>query len=393
MQNYVEASNQYIMDTYGRFPLAIHRGEGCYLFDEEGKKYLDFCAGIATNALGYGFPKMTEALKTQIDTLMHVSNLYYTKPQVEAAKLLVEHTDMKKVFFCNSGTEANEAALKLARKWGKQQSPMKHKVITMANSFHGRTYGSLSATGQKKYQKAFTPMLEGFMHVPFNDCEALEEAMTDDVCAVMIEVIQGEGGIKPIEEAYARKLQKLCEAKNVLLIVDEVQTGIGRCGSLFAYMQYGIQPDIVTSAKGLGGGMPIGAMLCNEKANVFEKGDHAATFGGNPLATTAAKVVLETLLQDDLLKKVKEMGAYLRECLEVLKAKYPVIEEVRGAGLMQAIELKVPARSAMEQCIEKGLIVVGSGEKVIRFLPPLIIEKIQIDEGMKKLEEAVSSIG
>lgn len=377
------------MDTYGRFPIVLTEGKGCCLYDEEGKEYIDFCAGIATNALGYQHPRMVEALKSQLDKLLHVSNLYYTQPQVEVAKLLVTHSDLDKVFFCNSGTEANEAALKLARKWGKKQSPEKYKVITMENSFHGRTYGSLSATGQEKYQKSFNPMLEGFQYVPFNDVEALKEAVTPDVCAIMLEVIQGEGGIKLAELDYMKAVAQLCEENNSLLIIDEVQTGIGRCGTLFAYTQFGITPDIITLAKGLGAGIPIGAMICNKKADVFEKGDHAATFGGNPLSTTSAQVVLELLIHEGLLQQVQSMGSYLEQQLKGLQSKYPIIKEVRGKGLMQAIELHEAARPTMEKCIEKGLIVVGSGEKVIRFLPPLIVQKAEIDEAMQKLEKAL----
>lgn len=386
MSKVIGESQKYMMDTYGRLPLVIAKGEGCYLYDEEGNEYIDFCAGIATNVLGYQHPALCEALKEQMDKLMHISNLYYTTPQVEAAKLLVENSDFNKVFFCNSGTEANEAAIKLARKWGKQQEPQKHKVITMANSFHGRTYGALSATGQEKYQKHFTPMVPGFEYVLFNDIEALKKSITPDVCAIMLEVIQGEGGVQLAIREYLEVVSKVCEEHHILLIIDEVQTGIGRCGTLFGYTQFGVVPDIVTLAKGLGGGIPIGAMLCNEKANVFEKGDHAATFGGNPLSTTAAKVVLEILLKGDMLSQIKDTGDYLHAQLELLKSKYPLIKEVRGKGLMQAIELRNSARPIMEQCMDKGLILVGAGEKVIRFLPPLIVTPSQIDQGVERLE-------
>lgn len=392
MTTYQEESNAYIMDTYGRFPLVLTRGEGCYLYDEEGKGYIDFCAGIATNTLGYGHPKLIEALKAQLDQLIHVSNLYYTTPQIEVAKRLVAHTEMSKVFFCNSGTEANEAAIKLARKWGKEQSPKKQQIITMKNSFHGRTLGSLSATGQVKYQQAFAPMVAGFCYVPFNDEEALVKCITEDTCAIMLEVIQGEGGIRPIQLNYVATIKKICEEHNILLIVDEVQTGMGRCGEIFAYTQFGLHPDIVTAAKGLGSGVPIGAMLCNEKANVFEKGDHGATFGGNPLATTAAKVVIETLLDGGLLDSVKEKGLYLTQKLKDLQEKYACIKEVRGMGLMQAVELTIKTREVMEQCIARGLIVVGAGENVIRFLPPLIIEVDEIDQGLAILEEVLSLV-
>lgn len=389
MSECIETASKYIMNTYGRFPIVMEKGEGCYLYDDTGKKYLDMCAGIAVNSLGYGNEKLSAALKDQIDHLLHVSNLYYTKPQVEAAQLLIQNSHFEQVFFCNSGAEANEGALKLARKYGKQISSEKTKIISMKQSFHGRTYGAVTATGQTKYQKSFTPLVSGFDYAEYNDIESLKEIMSQEVCGVIIEVIQGEGGIRVGDKAYLKQVQALCEEYNALLIIDEVQTGIGRCGSLFAYEQFGLEPDVVTLAKGLGSGVPIGAMLCTQKANVFIPGDHASTFGGNPLVTTAATVVLKELLTQGMLLHVQETGEYLRSQLDNLKEKYNIIQEVRGLGLMQGIELDKPAKEIIGKCIENGMLVVGAGEKVIRFVPPLIITKEQIDEAIEILEKSI----
>lgn len=389
MQGTIEEAKQYVMNTYGRFDLVLDKGEGCYLYDIDGKKYLDMCAGIAVNALGYNNQSLNEALKAQMDKLFHVSNLYYTEPQIEVAKLLVTNSPFEKVFFCNSGAEANEAALKLARKFGNGQSSKKTKIVSMVHSFHGRTYGAISATGQYKYQKSFLPLLEGFEYVAYNDIEQLKGAMNEEVCAVLLEVIQGEGGIRMGEQVFLKEVESLCKQYNALFMIDEVQTGIGRTGSLFAFEQFDIQPDIVTLAKGLGGGVPIGAMLCNKKADIFEPGDHASTFGGNALVTSAAKVVLTELLEKGLLEKVKETGAYLQEKLKELQRQHEVILEVRGKGLMQGIELKIPVKEMINKCIEKGVLVVGAGESVIRFVPPLIISKKEIDEAMKVLDEVL----
>lgn len=392
MQGCIKVAAQYVMNTYSRFPLVIDRGEGCYLYDTDGKKYLDMCAGIAVNALGYSNEKLKNALKEQIDKLCHVSNLYYTEPQIKAAKLLVENSHFHQAFFCNSGAEANEAALKLARKYGKTKSLEKTNIISMYESFHGRTYGAVSATGQEKYQKSFTPILPGFEYAIYNDIESLRQIINKETCAVILEVIQGEGGIKVGDKAYLQEVQKLCKTYDALLIVDEVQTGIGRCGTLFAYEQFGLEPDVVTLAKGLGGGVPVGAMLCNQKANVFVPGDHASTFGGNPLVTTAASVVLEELLAQGMLEEIKQVGDYLYAALTSLKEKYKMIKEVRGLGLMQGIELDRPAKEVIGKCIEQGMLVVGAGEKVIRFVPPLIVTKEQVDEGLGILEKAIQDL-
>ncbi|MGL6173936.1 MAG: aspartate aminotransferase family protein [Cellulosilyticaceae bacterium] len=389
MYGCIEEAQQYIMNTYSRFPLILDRGEGCYVYDQAGKKYLDMCAGIAVNSLGYGHERLKEALKAQIDKLIHVSNLYYTEPQVKAAKLLVENSTFNQVFFCNSGAEANEAALKAARKYGKTKAPSKTKIISMYQSFHGRTYGAVTATGQEKYQKSFTPMVSGFEYAEYNDIESLKQIIDEDTCAVILEVIQGEGGIRVGNKAYLQQVEKLCKQYEALLIIDEVQTGIGRTGSLFAYEQFEIQPDIITLAKGLGAGVPIGAMLCNDEANVFIPGDHASTFGGNPLVTTAASVVLEELIDNNRIQHVQEIGKYLRGELLKLKEKYPMIIEVRGIGLMQGIELSGTAKEVIGECIDAGMLIVGAGEKVIRFVPPLIIEREEIDQAITILEKAI----
>ncbi|MDF2879235.1 MAG: acetylornithine transaminase [Clostridia bacterium] len=392
MSEYITLGQTYVMNTYNRFPIVIDHGEGVYIYDNQGKKYLDMCAGIAVNALGYSHKGLTEALKAQVDQLLHISNLYYIPQQIEAAKLLVEHSIFDKAFFCNSGAEANEAALKLAKKYGKRLRETKTKVITMNHSFHGRTYGALSATGQTKYQKNFTPMMPGFSHAEYNDIESLKALIDADTCAVLIEVLQGEGGIVPGNKAYLKEVEALCKAYDALLIVDEVQTGIGRTGTLFAFENFDIKPDVVTLAKALGGGVPIGAMLCTSKADVFEPADHAATFGGNPLATTAAKVVLNELINTDLLEQVKEVGSYLEQELYKIKQEFSLVTAVRGMGLMQGLVLNSSPKDVVNKCIEKGMLVVGAGENVVRFVPPLVITKEHVDECISILKEALAEL-
>lgn len=392
MKHYMDESNQYIMNTYGRFEIEIQKGEGCYLYDQNDKGYLDLCAGIAVNTLGYNHARLSQELKSQIEHIMHTSNYYYTRPQVEAAKLLVEHSPFDKVFFCNSGTEANEAAIKLARKYGKSMDQEKYQIISMHNSFHGRSYGSLSATGQEKYQSAFTPIVPGFDYAKFNDIESLKGVVSHKTCAVILEVIQGEGGVQVADYHYMKQVRKLCDEHQALLIIDEVQTGMGRCGSLFAFSQFSIVPDVVTLAKGLGGGLPIGAMLCKEEFAVLGRGDHGTTFGGNPLVTTAAKVVLEELIKKDLITRVQLVGAYLENQLSMLEVECPMIKEIRGKGLMQGIELKCPAQPIIAKCLEEGMLVVGAGEYVIRLLPPLIITIPEIDKAIQILEKVLGEV-
>ena len=389
MSQMIETGEKYIMHTYGRFPVVLDHGEGVYLYDENGKKYLDMYAGIAVNALGYNHPKLTETLQEQVKKMLHVSNYYYTKELVGAAKLIVENSIFDKVFFCNSGAEANEAALKLAKKYGKLKNENKNQIIAMKKSFHGRTHGALALTIQEKYQKSFMPLVPNIQAAEYNNIESVKALMSENTCAVILEVIQGEGGIIPAEKAFLQEVEALCKANDALLIIDEVQTGIGRTGTLFAFEQYGIKPDVVSMAKGLGGGVPIGAMACTAKADVLVPGDHASTFGGNPLVTAATQVVLTELTQNGLLDHVKEVGAYLKEQLLALKDEFDCVKDVRGIGLMQGIELTIPILDVEKKCIENGMLIVGAGVNVIRFVPPLIVEKAHIDEAISILRKAL----
>lgn len=392
MASTVEMGQEYVMNTYGRFPLAITHGEGVYVYDETGKKYLDMCAGIAVNALGYNYPALTAALQEQVTKMLHISNLYYTPNQVAAAKMLVENSCFDKVFFCNSGAEANEAALKLAKKYGHMKSEDKNQIIAMKHSFHGRTHGALAITGQEKYQKSFMPLIPNVSYAEYNNIESLKALISEKTCGVILEVIQGEGGIIPAQKAYLKEVEALCHKYDALLMIDEVQTGIGRTGSLFAFEQFDIKPDVVSVAKGLGGGVPIGAMMCTAKADVLVPGDHASTFGGNPLVTAAAQVVLTELTQKDLLAHVQEVGSYLKQELLKLKETFDVITDVRGMGLMEGIEVSVMPKEIINACIERGMLVVGAGANVVRFVPPLIITKAQIDECIAILKEVLSTL-
>ncbi|MDK2865418.1 MAG: acetylornithine/N-succinyldiaminopimelate aminotransferase [Thermotogota bacterium] len=380
----------FLMNTYNRFPVTIKHGKGARVWDEKGRCYLDFTAGIAVNVLGHGHPKLLDAIKNQAERVIHVSNLYWNEPQIKLAELLSKHTTGGSVFFVNSGTEANEAALKLARKFGKTRSEKKYKIISTINSFHGRTYGSLSATGQPKYQRSFTPMLEGFEYVEYNNVDSLASKMSPDVCAVILEPIQGEGGVLPAKKEFLETARRLCDEYDALLIFDEVQTGMGRTGHLFAYQYYGVTPDILTVAKGLGGGVPIGAVIANENANVFKPGDHGSTFGGNPLACAAGVAVMETITSDGFLEHVRTVGDYLLEKLKKLAETYDVISEVRGMGMILGIELQkdLKALDFAMKCLDKGLLVTLSGNNTIRLLPPLIIEKSDVDEAVEILDSA-----
>lgn len=385
----IEEGNQYIMNTYGRYPIVVTHGEGVYVYDENGKKYIDMCAGIAVNALGYGHQKLTQALKAQIDKLIHISNYYYTQPLVSAAKALVTNTEFDRVFFCNSGAEANEAAIKLAKKYGKMKNEDKIELISMKKSFHGRTCGALTATGQMKYQKSFLPLMPGTKYAEYNNIESLKEVISEKTCGVILEVIQGESGIIPAQAEYLKEVQELCHKYDALLMIDEVQTGVGRTGKFFAYENFGIHPDVVTMAKGLGGGVPIGAMMCKEDVAVFVPGDHASTFGGNPLVTSGVNVVVDELINNGLLQHVQEVGAYLTEALNKLKEEVDCITDVRGIGLMQGVEITKAPKEVINKCIEKGMLIAGAGENVIRFVPPLIVTKEQIDEAVGILKEAL----
>lgn len=371
----IEKGQHYFLKTYSPLPIVLERGSGNHVYDTQGKAYLDFVAGIATNSLGYGYEPLKKAIKAQVDKLTHCSNLYYTKPAVEAAELLVKLSGLHGVFFCNSGAEANEAALKLAKRYTNRfVDAKKTEIVTMTQSFHGRTLATLSATGQTKYQEGFAPIFPGIRYSPFNDIEALEEAITDKTAALMIEPIQGEGGIRPAEVAFLKAAREVCDRKQVVLIFDEVQCGMGRTGTAFAYEAYGVKPDIVSLAKGLGAGYAIGAIVASDKvAGGFEPGTHASTFGGNPIATTAASVLLEALAEGPLLSNVQETGKALKEGLLTLQKKHEVITDVRGMGLMMAIELSKPVAPILEKALGAGLMLINSGTHVIRFVPPLTI--------------------
>jgi acetylornithine/N-succinyldiaminopimelate aminotransferase len=381
-----------VMNTYKRFPLVLTSGQGCTVTDANGKQYLDFVAGIAVNTLGHAHPKLVAAIAKQAGDMMHCSNLYWTEGQVSLAKQLTQAGQMARAFFCNSGAEAVEAALKLARKHHclKSSESPRTQIIAMQNSFHGRTYGALSATGQMKYHNGFAPLLPDITHVPFNDLDALKAVISDKTAAVILEPIQGEGGVQPADANYLKAVRDLCDARGVLLIFDEVQSGIGRTGNFFAWQHSGVQPDMLTLAKGLGGGFPIGAMLAAKSvADSFEPGDHASTFGGNPLACAAAQAVLSVIGEENLLQNVQQRGEELTAGLKQLQIKYSAqIREVRGMGLMQGIALDVPTAPIVSTCMEAGLLLVGAGADVIRFVPPLTVSSGDIQSALSILDEA-----
>ncbi|MGB9821065.1 MAG: acetylornithine transaminase [Pseudothermotoga sp.] len=387
--------NNCLMNTYNRFPSILDHGKGSLVWDIEGKVYLDFAAGIAVNVLGHSHPKLVCSLKKQAERMIHCSNLYWTEPQMKLARILSENTIGGKVFFVNSGTEANETAIKLARKFGRKISPNKFKILSAVNSFHGRTLGSLSATAQPKYQEAFTPLVDGFEYFQFNDVDSIKSKISEQVCAIMIEPIQGESGIIPATKEFLIEVRKLCDEYNILLIFDEVQCGMGRTGKLFAYQNYGVIPDILTIAKGLGGGVPIGAVIANEKADVFEPSDHGSTFGGNPLACSAGITVMEEILKEGFLQRVQKLGDLLKNELEKMKRKFPTaIKEIRGIGLMIGMELnQLSAKEFAATCFEEGLLVVPAGNNTIRFLPPLTIKQKQIKEAMKIVQKVLEKFG
>jgi acetylornithine/N-succinyldiaminopimelate aminotransferase len=389
MESTSSLADKYMFQTYSRFPLTLVKGEGCRVWDEEGKEYLDFVGGIAVCALGHSSPLVSEALEEQSRTLVHVSNLYYTKPQTELAQLLVENSFADRVFFCNSGAEANEAAIKLVRRYTEDKfGSGRYVIISMTNSFHGRTMATLSATGQAKVQKGYDPLLNGFKFVPFNDLKSLEEAVEDDVCAVMLEPIQGEGGVVCPHPDYLKGVEEICRARNLLLIFDEVQVGMGRTGKLFAYEHYGVTPHIMTLAKALGNGLPIGAMLSTEKLNsAFGPGSHASTFGGTPLVTAAAKAVLKSLLEDGWIENSRQMGEYFKGRLVDLGERHHTVKNVRGLGLILGVELDRPGAPMVDACTERGFLINCIQDNVLRFIPPLIVEKKEIDLLVDALDE------
>ena len=380
-QELIKLTNKHVAQTYGRYPIGLVRGKGTSVWDASGKKYIDFVAGLAVDNLGHCHPNVVSAIRKQAGRLLHVSNLYHIEPQSQLAAELTRLSFADKFFFCNSGTEANEAAIKLARRWFYDNGqPKRFEIITMKDSFHGRTMASLSATAQKKIHTGFKPLLPGFKYVPFNDIAALKKTITKKTCAVLIEPIQGEGGVNLAQETYLKTLRKICNEKGILLIFDEIQTGFGRTGRLFAYERYKIKPDIITLAKALGGGIAIGAMgSTNKIIKSFSPGTHGATFGGNPLACAASLASLKTLTKKGFLEKSSATGDYFLTQLYRLKDNFSIIREVRGVGLMLAVELNQPGAEVVTNCMKEGLLINCIQQNIIRFLPPLIITRKEID--------------
>jgi acetylornithine/N-succinyldiaminopimelate aminotransferase len=385
----IAQDEQHYVPVFARYPIVLSHGEGPYVYDTEGKKYLDFLAGIAVNVLGHAHPKLVAAIAEQAGKIIHCSNLYYTEQQASLAAALTKLAGMDKVFFANSGAEANEGAIKLARKYGKTLSEDRVEIITAENSFHGRTYATLTATAQPKYQKGYEPLPGGFRYVPFNDLEALKNIVSEKTCAVMLEPIQGEGGINIPDAGYLQAVRQLCDDNGALLIFDEIQTGMGRTGNLFAYQTFDVKPDIVTVAKGLGGGVPIGAFLVAGKvADVFHAGDHGSTFGGNPLACAAANSVLAVIAEENLGANAAVMGEYMMAELRKLQSKYSqLILDVRGKGLMIGVQISRPGREFVNRCLEEGYIINCTAGEVLRFVPPLNINKNHIDELIVNLDK------
>jgi acetylornithine/N-succinyldiaminopimelate aminotransferase len=391
---FLQDDNNYL-PVFNRYKIVLDRGEGAYLYDVNGKKYIDFLGGIAVNVLGHNYAPLVEAITKQAAKVIHVSNLYYTEPQAAAAEKLVKLSGLDRAFFANSGAEANEGAIKIARKYAHQIDAEKSQIITAWGSFHGRTLATLTATGQPKYHKGFEPLPQGFDYVNYNNIEELEEKISDKTCAVMLETIQGEGGVYPPKDDYLKKVRELCDKHGALLIFDEIQAGIGRSGKFFAYEKYGVKPDIVTLAKGLAGGVPIGAFICTEKvAQAFHAGDHGTTFGGNPLACAAANVVLDTVPNEKFLAHVEEVGKYFKNKLIELQQKHSdQISEIRGEGLILGAQLSNSKKSGVEivnECMKRGAIINCTVGTVLRFIPPLIITDEQVDEVINILDDVLS---
>ncbi len=386
----MEKADQVIAKTYKRFPLVFSKGSGCLLYDTIGRSYTDFVAGIAVCNLGHAHPRICQALTRQANDLWHVSNLYYTVPQIELADWLVEHSFADRIFFGNSGAEANEAAIKLARRYFKERNEAhRFRIITMEKSFHGRTMATLSATGQDKIKKGFDPVLEGFDFVPFDDVGALQKQIGPSTCAVMIEPIQGEGGVRCPDASYLKAVRKICDDSGILLILDEIQTGMGRTGKLFAYEHFGIEPDIMTLAKALANGLPIGAMLAKEDiAAAFGPGSHASTFGGTPIVTSAALEVCKLLVDDQIIDQCRNIGTYFKEKLLELKDRHNIVADVRGMGLLLGMELTIDGAAIVDECMQKGFLINCIQENILRFVPPLIIKKDDIDALINCLDTA-----
>lgn len=396
MNSYMEEAEEVILHTYNRFPVVFERGDGVYLQDSQGKKYLDFAAGIAVFALGYHYPGMDAALKSQIDKIIHTSNLYYNIPMGEAAKKLAACSGMDKVFFTNSGTEAIEGAIKAARKYAyNKDGCTDHEIIAMNHSFHGRSIGALSVTGNPHYQEAFKPLMGGVKFADFNDLESVKAQVTDKTCAIIMETVQGEGGIYPAKKAFLEGVKAICEEKDILLILDEIQCGMGRTGTMFAWQDLGVKPDIMTCAKALGCGVPVGAFVLNEKTagNSLVPGDHGTTYGGNPFACAAVSKVFDIFENDHIIDHVNEIAPYLEEKLDQLVEKYDFLDTRRGKGLMQGLVVKGrPVGDIVSKSLEKGLIVISAGSDVLRLVPPLVIQREHVDEMIEKLETVLECV-
>lgn len=392
--NYIEDAEKNLFHTYNRYQIILDKGDGVYLYDLEGTQYLDFAAGIAVFALGYNNKEYNDALKSQIDKLLHTSNYYYNVPAIEAAKKLTLASGMDRVFFTNSGTESIEGAIKLAKKYAyNKDGCTDHEIISMNNSFHGRSLGALSVTGNAEYQKAFKPMIEGIKFAELNDLESVKNQVTDKTCAIIIEPVQGEGGIHPCTKGFLQGVKSICEEKDIILIFDEIQCGMGRTGSMFAFQSYNIKPDILTVAKALGCGVPVGAFLANEKtASAMVPGDHGTTYGGNPFVCAAISKVLDLFESNEIIKNVNEITPYLENALDNLVEKYDIIIERRGKGFMQGLEFSIPVSDIILKAQEFGLIIITAGKNIIRLVPPLIITKNHIDDMIVKLEKAIDCI-
>ena len=394
MSHWQELERKYFMQTVARTPITLVRGQGARVWDEAGRQYLDFVAGWAVDSLGHCHPVVARAVTEQVRTLIHTSNQFYTVPQIQLAELLVQNSCLDKVFFCNSGAEANEGAVKLARRYGKLYLNGAYEVITANNSFHGRTLAMVAATGQAKFQEPYAPLPVGFTNVEYNNIEAIISATSDKTCAVMLEPLQGEGGVNIPDEGYLAAVRAWCDQKGILLILDEIQTGLGRTGTLFAYEQYEFEPDIMTLAKGLASGLPIGVILAKDEASVFSAGDHGSTFGGNPVACAAGYATLRFIIENDISDNAGKVGEYLVSGLGRLKKKYPFIADVRGRGLLAAMEFSQDvASSVVTACLEGGLLVNRLKPNALRFMPPLIISNEEVDEALGILEKALLRVG
>ena len=394
-EEYIKREEGAMLHTYNRFPVVLEKGEGVYLYDTDGKKYLDFVAGIAVEALGYGNRKYNDALKDQIDKLMHTSNLYYNLPIMEAAEKILKVSKMDKVFFTNSGTEAIEGAIKAAKKYAyTRDGHTDHEIIAMNHSFHGRSLGALSVTGNKHYQEPFEPLLGGIRFADFNDLESVKAQLTDKTCAILFETVQGEGGIYPATQEFMDGIEKICKERDILLILDEIQCGMGRTGEMFAWQGYGVKPDIMTSAKALGCGVPVGAFLMTERIaeKSLKPGDHGTTYGGNPFVGAAVSTVLDIFEELNLPAHVKEISAYLEEKLDALVDKYDCLTQRRGVGLIQGVVTTKPIGEITSKALEEGLIIISAGSDVLRFVPPLVIEKEHVDEMIEKLDHTLAAL-